>query len=54
MPIAPGLRRLRKEDQEFQASLGYIGRLCPKQGKTNKQKNPKKRIWKLQASKPLI
>jgi hypothetical protein len=24
MPVIPALRRLRQEDHEFQASLGYI------------------------------
>jgi hypothetical protein len=26
MPEIPALRRLRQKDQEFQASLGYIGK----------------------------
>jgi hypothetical protein len=36
-PIIPALRRLRQEDHEFKASLGYIARPCLK----NKPKEPK-------------
>lgn len=28
--MIPGLRRLRQEDCDFQASLGYSARSCPK------------------------
>jgi uncharacterized protein with FMN-binding domain len=40
MPIIPALRRLRKEDTEFKASLGYIVRSCFK----NKQKKVPSRM----------
>jgi hypothetical protein len=39
MPVIPALRRLRKEDHEFQASLLYLVRSCLKnKRKENKQK----------------
>jgi hypothetical protein len=31
--VIPALRRLRQEDYEFQTSLGYIVRPCPKKNK---------------------
>jgi hypothetical protein len=42
MPVIPALERLRQEDLEFKASLGYIGRPC--------LKNKKEKI----ASKPSL
>jgi hypothetical protein len=30
MPVIPALRRLRQEDLEFKAMLGYVLRLCLK------------------------
>jgi hypothetical protein len=32
----PALGRLRWEDGEFEVSPGYLGRLCPKENKQNK------------------
>jgi hypothetical protein len=31
MPIIPALRRLRQEDHEFKAILGYTERFCLKE-----------------------
>jgi hypothetical protein len=30
MPVIPGLRKLKEEDPEFEASLGYIAMSCLK------------------------
>jgi hypothetical protein len=30
-PVIPGLGRLRQKDHEFEATLGYVVRLCLKQ-----------------------
>jgi hypothetical protein len=38
--IIPALRRLRQEDHNFKASLGYIGKPCPK---TKKRKVDKRK-----------
>jgi hypothetical protein len=39
MPIFPGLGRLREENGEFKASMGYTGRPClPAMSKKLKQK----------------
>jgi hypothetical protein len=39
MPGIPALRRLRQEDEEFEASLGDTGRLCLRK-KKNLLKDP--------------
>jgi hypothetical protein len=36
IPIIPALWRLRQENREFKAKLGYIARTCPKTATTNK------------------
>jgi hypothetical protein len=39
MLVIPKLRRLKQEDCEFKASLGYILRLCPQKAKIKKIKH---------------
>jgi hypothetical protein len=36
MPIIPALQRLRQEDDELEASLSYMVRLCLKKSKRKK------------------
>jgi hypothetical protein len=43
MPVILPLRKLRQEDCEFQASLGYIMRPCVKKKITSVQSSPKKK-----------
>jgi hypothetical protein len=38
MPVIPGLRRLRLENLEFKAILGYIVRSCLRKNKNQKVK----------------
>lgn len=40
MTVIPVLRRLRKEDSKFEASLGYTSRFCVNQTKPNKTTTP--------------
>jgi hypothetical protein len=37
-PLIPALKKLREKDLEFEANLGYIGRLCLKKTKQSKLK----------------
>jgi hypothetical protein len=47
-PVIPAPRRLRQENQEFHASLGYFARACLKKPKpSNQTKNPKAFVWTL-------
>jgi hypothetical protein len=43
MPVIPALKRLRYEDHEFKASLGYIVKHCLKKRKTHKKKTIKEK-----------
>jgi hypothetical protein len=43
MPIILTLRRLKQEDHEIKASLGYIARLCPPKKQKHKQTTTKKK-----------
>jgi hypothetical protein len=36
--VIPALSRLKQEDHEFQASLGYVARLLPQKKKNNQTK----------------
>jgi hypothetical protein len=48
MPIILPLGRLRQEDQNYEANLGYTVTPClKKQKKTKKKKERKKGMWKL-------
>jgi hypothetical protein len=42
MPIIPALGRWRQEDHEFQASLGYIVKLCLKKFSSYNKKQKSK------------
>jgi hypothetical protein len=41
MPVIPALRKLRKEDCEFKASMGYIARPCLKTQRGREKENEK-------------
>jgi hypothetical protein len=50
MSVIPALRRLRHEEHEFKASLGYIAGLHLK--KEEKKKNEKEREYKIINTNP--